>query len=269
MVENYPGIDKASGFEIISVFKKQAEKFGLECRQGTVRNVSRREKGRLSVWQVEDENGAHEALSVIIASGARAKKLQVPGEEEFTGRGISYCAICDAAFFREKDIVVVGGGDTAVEEALFLTRFAKKVTIVHRRDRLRATKILQERALENEKMDFVWGSVVEAISGGEKVDRVSVKSVKTGEKKDIPCDGVFIFVGWQPNTDFVRETVDLDEKNCIIVDSGMKTSQEGIFAGGDCCRKPLHQIVTACGDGATAAVSAQHYVENLKGTAYK
>ncbi|MEA3488991.1 MAG: thioredoxin-disulfide reductase [Candidatus Omnitrophota bacterium] len=269
LVENYPGIEKASGFEIISSFKKQAEAFGLRSRQGTVKKVSFREEGDIKVWQVGDENGVCEALSVLIASGARPKKLRVPGEEEFLGKGISYCATCDAAFFREKDIIVVGGGDTAVEEALFLTRFGKKVTLLHRRDRLRATRILQERAFANDKMDFIWDSVVEEIAGGEKVDGIKISNVKTGEKNDVPCEGVFIYVGWDPNTDFIEGGVEMDRNGHVIVDLEMKTSQEGIFAGGDCCKKHLHQIVTACGDGATAAFSAQRYVEEIKGMAYK
>ncbi|MFH1552082.1 MAG: thioredoxin-disulfide reductase [Candidatus Omnitrophota bacterium] len=269
MVENYPGIEKTSGFELISAFKRQAETFGLECRQGTVKGISRFERENARVWRVEDENGAHETLSVIVASGASPKKLGLPGEEDFVGKGVSYCATCDGAFFREKDIVVIGGGDTAVEEALFLTRFGKKVILVHRKDRLRATRILQERVRANKKIEFVLESEIEEILGGEKVEKVRVSNVKTGEKTDIPCDGVFVFVGWKPNTDFLDGTVERDERGCVVADDEMKASEEGVFVAGDCRKKLLHQIVTACGDGATAAFSAQHYVEELKGTAYK
>lgn len=267
-VENYPGIEKVSGFDFISTLKKQATSFGLKSQEGTVKSIKKVEEAGTSLWQVEDGKGAHKALSVIIASGASPKRLGVPGEKEFLGRGISYCATCDGAFFRDKDIVVVGGGDTAVEEALFLTRFGSKVTLIHRRDRLRATKILEERAKANKKMEFVLESVLEEISGTETVEKVKVKNINTGKHAEIPCKGVFLFVGWQPNTDFVKGLVKLDEKGNILVDKDMKTSQEGIFAGGDCCTKKLHQIVTASGDGAVAAYSAQHYVEILKGTAY-
>ena len=268
-VENYPGLGKVGGFELVTNLKKQAESFGLKCVQGTVKSLSCEEKEGVRIWKVEDQNGVHETIAVIVASGARPKKLGVAGETEFISRGVSYCATCDGAFFREKDIVVVGGGDTAVEEALFLTRFGKKVTLIHRRDRLRAAKILQDRALNNKKMGFVWESFVEAIEGGDKVEKVIVKNVNTGQTSELPCDGVFVFVGWHPNTEFVEGTLELTEKGAIIVDGNMKTSQEGVFGAGDCTKKLLHQIVTACGDGATAAFAAQHYVEELKGIAYK
>jgi len=269
VIENYPGIEKVTGFDLISGFKKQAENFGLVCRMGTVKGISRREEGGTPIWQVEDENGTIETLSVIVASGASPQKLGIRGEEEYSSKGVSYCATCDGAFFRDKDIVVVGGGDTAVEEALYLTRFGKKVTLVHRRDRLRAARILQERALASEKMEFVWNSVVEEIAGGDKVEKVMIRNLKTNERSDIPCEGVFVFVGWKPNTNFLKDTVELDEKGRVVVNGKMNTSQEGIFAGGDCCGKVLHQIITACGDGATAAYSAQQYVDEVKGIAYK
>ena len=269
IIENYPGIEKTTGLEFINACKKQAASCGLKYRQGTVTEISRCDEGDMPVWRIRDDNGTCETLSVIIASGARPRKLQVPGEEEFLGKGVSYCATCDAAFFRKKDIVVIGGGDAAVEEALFLTRFGKKVTLIHRRNRLRAANILQERLLANEKMAFVWDSVVEDIAGGDKVEKVRVRNLKTEDVTDIFCDGVFIFAGWEPNTDFLKGMVRLDEKGHIITDDGMETSQKGVFAGGDCRSKKLHQIVTACGDGATAAFSAQRYVEELKGTAYK
>ncbi|MGB3082996.1 MAG: thioredoxin-disulfide reductase [Candidatus Omnitrophota bacterium] len=269
MIENYPGVEKASGIELIDTFKKQAVSFGLSTGTGTVKSLSLSEKEGFPVWSVEDENGTREALSVIVATGAIPKKLEVPGEEEFLGKGISYCATCDAAFFRENDIVVVGGGDTAVEEALFLTRFGKKVTLIHRRDRLRAAKILQEKALSSEKMEFVWDTVVKEIAGSDKIEKVKLENVKTGEASELSCDGVFIFAGWRPNTDFLNGILKLSEKNCIVVDQEMKTSEKGVFACGDCCHKALHQVVTACGDGAIAANSAQQYVDELKGIAYR
>ena len=269
-IENYPGVLKTGGIELLETFKKQAETFGLESKQATAKSISQKNKGDISLWQVEDDaGGVHEALSVIIATGASPKKLNIPGEEEFIGRGVSYCATCDAAFFRDKEVVVVGGGDAAVEEALFLTRFSSKVTLIHRRDRLRAAKILQERALSNNKMVFVWESVVEKIEGDNKVEKVTVRNIKTGKTEDISCDGVFIFVGWKPNTDFAKGAVEINEKGCIVVDGDMKTSALGVFAAGDCCKKLLHQVITACGDGATAAVSAEHHAERVKGTIYE
>ncbi|MFQ5952012.1 MAG: thioredoxin-disulfide reductase [Candidatus Omnitrophota bacterium] len=269
IIENYPGVEKASGFELISTFKKQAVTFGLSTITGTVRGISSKKKEGFTVWTVENENDTYEALSVIVATGAVPQKLDVPGETEFVGRGVSYCATCDAAFFRDKDIVVVGGGDTAVEEAMFLTRFVNKVTLVHRRDRMRAARILQERILANEKVEFAWDSVVEEIRGTDKVEKIKLKNVKTNEASELVCDGVFVFAGWRPNTDFLKGVLELNRKNCIIVDQEMKTSQKGVFACGDCCHKPLHQVVTACGDGAIAAYSAQQYVDELKGIAYK
>lgn len=268
VIENYPGIDSINGFDMIMSFKKQAEKFGLKTLQGTIKKVSREEKEGVLVWSAEDESGAYKALSVIIATGASPKKLGIPGETEFIGKGVSYCATCDGAFFKEKDIVVVGGGDTAIEEAIYLTKFGKKVTIVHRRDRLRASKVIQERAFNNEKIDFVLSSVVDGISGTSKVEKINLSNKETGEKNEIKADGVFIFVGWLPNTDFAKGVVELDEHDAIIADSAMKTTARGIFAAGDCCKKVLHQVVTAAGDGAVAAYSAQKYVEELKGEAY-
>lgn len=256
LVENYPGIDEINGFELIAKFKKQAETFGLEITQGTVKTLQ-----DAAVKRVEDENQTYEAKSVIIATGACSKKLGVPGETEFLGKGVSYCATCDGAFFRDKNIIVVGGGDAAVEEALFLTRFGKKVTIVHRRDQLRAIKLLQERAFSNNKIDFIWDSVVEEIKGKNKVEKVCLKNVKTAGKKEITCEGVFIFTGWTANTAFLKGIVDLDEQNSIIVDNKSSTSKEGIFAAGDCCKKVLHQIITAAADGALAAFSARQYVD--------
>ncbi|MBD3427285.1 MAG: thioredoxin-disulfide reductase [Candidatus Omnitrophica bacterium] len=268
-VENYPGIEKIGGFELVSAFKKQAQSFGLENMMGTVKGVEAGQKQGLPLWKVHDENAVHEALSIIVTSGARPKKLEVAGETEFLGKGVSYCATCDGAFFREKDIVVVGGGDAAVEEALFLTKFGKKVTLVHRRNRLRAARVLQQRALNNDKMDFVWESVVERINGKDAVESITLKNRSTGKNSELPCNGVFIFVGWHPNTEFLGDKVDMNDRGAITVDSNMRTSRDGIFAAGDCTSKLLHQVVTACGDGATAAYASQQYVEELKGVAYK
>ncbi len=269
MIENYPGVAKTSGFELVDSFKKQAVNFGLNCRTGTAAGISQIKKGGLGAWRVETDEGSCESLSLIIASGARPQKLGIPGEKELTGKGVSYCATCDGPFFRNKEVIVVGGGNTAVEESLFMAKLAAKVTVVHRRDRLRATKIVQERAFAEKKLDFVLESTVEEVLGRDKVEGARVKNLKTGAVSEIRSDGVFVFVGWSPNTDFLKGKVELDEYGCVKVDAGMATSRPGVFACGDCTAKLLHQVVTACGDGATAAYAAQQYVDELKGVAYK
>jgi thioredoxin reductase (NADPH) len=261
-IENYPGIDKTGGFELIEKMKKQATDFGLKCVDGTVSKISSPEK---HVFKAETECGkSFISKAVIVASGAMAKKLNVPGEAELTGRGVSYCATCDGAFFRDKDVIVVGGGDTAVEEGIFLTKFANKVTIVHRRDSLRATRIIQERAAADPKVFFRYDSVVNEIKGASKVSGVVLKNVKTGELSEHMTDGVFIFTGWQPNTSFVKDLVELGNNAEIIVDAEMRTSRKGVFSCGDCAGRPLHQVVTACGDGAVAANTALKYVDEIK-----
>ncbi|MEW6620983.1 MAG: thioredoxin-disulfide reductase [bacterium] len=257
-IENYPGFPEGiGGFELIERFRKQVEIFGLESTIGDVRGIHSVD----NTWRVEVGDKVYDCRCLIIATGARPKELNVPGEVKFRGKGVSYCATCDGALFKNKDIVVVGGGDTAVEEALFLTRFGKKVTLIHRRDTLRATKILQERISKHEKVDFLWNSVVVEISGNENVEAIKVKNTTTQQESKIFCDGVFIFVGLIPNTAFLKGIIELDEEGYIITDEGMKTSNEGIFACGDCRKKSLRQIITACGDGASAAFSAQKYLE--------
>lgn len=268
-IENYPGFpDGLNGFELVDRFKKQAGKFGAEFKTGNVKNIKQSKKKDKNTWQIEFDEGLATSLSVIVATGARPKKLGVPGEDTLCGKGVSYCAVCDATFFKNKNIAVLGGGDTAVEEALFLTKFANKVTLIHRKNRLRATKILQERALANKKIEFMWDSVVNEILGNDKVKALKIKNLKTGRATDFPSEGIFIFVGYAPNTDFLKGVIKLDRAGYIITDGDMKTTKEGIFACGDARKKTLRQIVTACGDGATAAFSAGTYVEELKGTAY-
>ena len=268
MIENYPGIpDGISGFELVQLFRRQAEKFGLEVTQGDVTGLAREERQGREVWKV-NAGSAHLTLSVIVATGATWRKAGVPGEGDFTGRGVSYCATCDGPFYRNKEVFVIGGGDTAIQEAIFLTRFARKVTVVHRRNRLRATKILQERCFTNSKIEFLWDSVVEEITGRDFVEGIKVKNLKTGDLTDLSADGVFVFIGLIPNTEKFREVVKQDQSGYIITDSQMQTSAKGIFACGDCTDKLLRQVVTACGDGATAAFAAQLYVEALKGEAY-
>jgi thioredoxin reductase (NADPH) len=217
---------------------------------------------------VDDEPEPFKALSIIIAAGHEQRKLGVPGEREYTGRGVSYCATCDGAFFKDLSVAVIGGGDVAVEDGLFLTKFASKVYLIHRRDRLRATKILQERAFSHEKIELILDSVVDEILGETMVQGVKARNLKTGEITELKVDGVFVFIGWTPILSFLGDAVKVSDDGYIIVDTEMRTSREGVFACGDCCKKGLKQIVTACGDGATAAFSAQHYVERIKGEEY-
>jgi len=269
-IENYPGFPEGvNGFELIDKFKKQATRFGTEFKIKDVKTIKESESNGKKAYEIQLDGENLLSLSVIIACGSSPRKLNIPGEEKFLGKGISYCAVCDGAFFKNKDIIVVGGGDTAVEEALFLTKFGRQITLVHRRDRLRATKVLQERALANKKIKFIWDSVLTEVLGDGKVKSVKTKNVKTGEKKDVPSDGVFISVGYTPNTGFLKGVLKLNKTGYVITDDNMKTSKEGIFASGDAREKLLRQIVTACGDGATAAFSAHLYVEELKGRAYK
>jgi len=262
-IENYPGFPEGiGGLDLIERFKKQAKEFGVEFKQARVKNV---ERGLTSIREIkiEAESEVYNSPSLIIASGARPKELGVKGEKEFRGKGVSYCATCDGPFFRDREVVVIGGGDSAVEEALYLTRFVRKVTLLHRRDKLRATKILQERLFSEQRIDVRWDSVAEEILGREKVEAVRIIDLKTKEKSVLSCGGVFIFAGLLPNTDFVRGVVELDEKGYVVVDSKMRTSVEGIFACGDCRSTILRQVITACGDGAFAAFSAQEYVESV------
>jgi thioredoxin reductase (NADPH) len=276
-IENYPGFPKAvKTFDLIDRFKKQTQAFGLEIVAEEVQNIKAKEEKNSKLWQIVTRQKEYTTQAVIIATGAKPSRLNVPGEKVFQGRGVSYCATCDGAFYKGKNIVAVGGGDTAIEEALHLTKFADRVTLIHRRDRLRATKILQEKVFSNKKINFLWETQVAEILGKEKVEALKIKNIKTGQEDKFPCQGVFIFVGFKPNTDFLTTSVEynpeslieLDEKRHVIVDNNMHSSVEGIFACGDCCHKLLRQVITACGDGATAAFSAQRYVEKLAGRAY-
>jgi thioredoxin reductase (NADPH) len=270
IIENYPGLPDVTGQELVNKFKEQGIKFGLEIQSEQVHSIEGETMGDVKGWRIVTDKSEYQALSVIVATGAAWRPLGVPGEKEFIGRGISYCATCDAPFYRQRDVVVVGGGDTAVQEAIFLTKFASKVTIIHRRNRLRATGILQERALANEKIEFAWDSVIDEIVGDQSgVTGVRIKNVKSPEKvSEIKAEGAFIFIGLDPITELVKDLVKCEEGGYIIVDSDMRTSREGIFACGDCIEKTLRQVVTACGDGATAAHNAELYVDELKGQAY-
>jgi thioredoxin reductase (NADPH) len=268
-IENYPGfINGVSGPELVHNMEEQAKSFGMRTVFGEVTRIDFNNEGNVKRVFVNDQPEPYQCLSIIIAAGNEQRKLGVPGEAEYTGKGVSYCATCDGAFFRGLDIAVVGGGDVALEEAIFLTRFANKIYIIHRRDRLRATKILQERAFSDNKIEFIFDSVVEEIFGQAMVDGLKVRNLKTAEKKDLQLNGVFVFIGWSPGPSFLGGIVKRSEDGYIIVDKEMRTSREGVFACGDCCKKNLRQIVTACGDGATAAFSTQHYLERIKGEEY-
>jgi thioredoxin reductase (NADPH) len=265
-IENYPGFPEGiSGYELVDRMRRQAEGFGLRIASFNPL-LGLREEGEEKV--LETEEGELRAYAVILATGMRPAKLGVPGEEEFHGRGVSYCATCDGAFFKDGVVAVVGGGNSAVEEALFLTRFASRVVIVHRRDRLRAGKILQERALSNPKMDFRWKRVVKEIRGDEKVRSLILAPVEGGEEEELPVDGVFLYVGNLPNTEELRGVVELDERGFIITDADLRTSMNGVFAAGDVRAGAVWQVAAAVGDGVRAALNAQFHVENLKGTAY-
>ena len=270
IIENFPGFPcGTSGPELADLMLKQAEAVGLEISTRDVNKVLLK-KNEKDPFVIETTEGdTFKALSIIISTGANWNALGVPGEDRLRGRGVSYCATCDGPLFKNKDIVVVGGGDTALGDAIFLTRFANKVTVVHRRDKLRATQIIQERALMNKKITLCLKSIVTEIAGDTKVEGIKVKNVSTNEEKVIKADGVFVLIGLSPNSGIFKGLLKLDEKGYIVSDDDMRASVDGIFACGDVRKKPLRQIVTAAGEGATAAVSAEHYVEALKGIAYQ
>ena len=256
-IENYPGYANIGGPELAEKMFEPLENLGVEHLFGLVEKIE--DRGDFKGIITEDER--FEAKTVIIASGANHRHLGVPGEEDYNSRGVSYCAVCDGAFFRDEDLLVVGGGDSAVEEAIFLTRFAKSVTIVHRRDELRAQKVLQDRAFANEKIRFVWDSVVKSIHGDErKVTGVTFKNVKTGELSQAEFGGIFIYVGLDPVSEFATDLGITDEAGWILTDHQMKTSVAGIYAVGDVRQKDLRQITTAVGDGAIASQEAYKYL---------
>ncbi|MCZ7383820.1 MAG: thioredoxin-disulfide reductase [Candidatus Methanoperedens sp.] len=259
LVENFPGFLEISGGDLAMKFEEQALKFGLEIK-GLVEVSGIEERGATKI--VKTHEGDFETKTVIIATGTTPKKLGAKGELNLIGKGVSYCATCDGFFFRDKVVVVVGGGDSAITEAIYLTKMAKKVIIVHRRDKLRAEKINQEHAFANPKISFVWDSVVEEIAGEKIVGKVILRNVKTNALSEIKTDGVFIYVGLIPNTAFAAN-VKKDERGFIVVNDKMETSVKGIFAAGDCRVTPLRQIATAVGDGAIAAVSAERYIEGI------
>jgi thioredoxin reductase (NADPH) len=263
VVENYPGFpEPVGGFDLTEAMRRQAKKLGALIRTAEVTGVARASDRGEKVVQLA--GSSLRCSAVIVATGARHAKLGIPGEERFWGKGISCCATCDGMFYEGKRVVVVGGGDTAIKEALFLTKFAEKITIVHRRDRLRAAKALQERIFAAaDQVTFAWSTVVEEILGGEHVEGVRVRDVKTGGKRTLECDGVFIFVGFTPNTESLRGVLKLDERGYVVTDETMATSVRGVYAAGDCRKRPFRQIVTACGEGAVAAHSVEGFLDKV------
>ena len=260
-VENYPGFPEGvGGMELVDLFRKQAEKFGARVEYDSAGEVD----FSSHPFRVRTVNGNISiADSVIITTGARSIHLEVPGEDEFTGRGVSYCATCDGWFFKDKDVIVVGGGDSALEEGLFLTRFADSVTIVHRRDQLRAGPVLVERAQTNPKLKIEWNSVVSEIAGNGAVQNVHLKDTLTGEVRVKPVDGVFIFIGHTPNTELFKGQLDMDEKGYLKVDQLMRTNIPGIFAAGEVADQHFRQVITSAGMGAAAAMQANHFLDTL------
>ena len=258
-VENYPGFSFISGPELMDKFEKHAKKFGLEIMYEEARHIE--SDGQLH-RVVTDEN-TYETRTIIVATGSVPRKLNVPGEEKLIGRGVSFCAVCDGPFFKDREVAVIGGGDAAVKEAIYLTQIARKVSIVHRRDKLRAEKILQEQAFDNPKIEFIWGHVVDRITGEGQLENVIIKNVQDPEKtRELKVAGVFVYIGHIPNTRFID--VEKNENGLIATHSGVKASVPGIFAAGDCRDTCLRQIATCVGDGALAAYFAGEYVERLR-----
>ena len=261
LIENYPGFPQGiTGDELSRMMEEQAKRFGMETVAKEVVRVNL--EGDIKV--VETDDTVYRCKTVIVCTGTEYRKLGVPGEKEFAGRGVSYCATCDGAFFKDSQIVVVGGGDSALTEALFLTKFVKELTIIHRRDALRGTKIYQERTFANPKIKFLWNSIVQEIKGDSVVRSIVAKNVKTGKIEEFTTDGVFLFVGLAPRTQFLKGFLQMDEGGYLLTNEDCQTSVKGIFAAGDCRKRLLRQIVTAVGDGATAAFAAEKYLEELE-----
>jgi len=258
LVENYPGVPNVNGFDLAQTMQQQAESHGMETEYVEVAGI---EKTGLK-WRVRTSADDFIAKAVIITSGAEYNRLGVPGEERLTGKGVSYCATCDAAFFKEMEVAVVGGGDAAMDEGLFTTRYASKVHVLHRRSELRASRILQDRAFANPKMEFHWNTVVEEILGDDHVTGVRLRDVVTDETTEMPLSAVFVFIGQHPNTTFLDGLVQMDAGKHILVDEWMRTDVPGLFAAGDVRQNSARQVASSVGDGVTAAIAADHYISD-------
>jgi thioredoxin reductase (NADPH) len=264
-IGNYPGFpEDIAGAELAQLMQKQAERFGARLEMDIVTGVNLSTRP----FKVSTYGGEREAQALIVSSGASPRKLGVPGEEEFSGRGVSYCATCDGFFYIGKEIVMVGGGDAAVEEAIFLTRFASKVTIIHRRDQLRAEKLLQDRAFRNDKIEFLWDTIVTEIVGENSVTGVQVRNVKTGEERLFPTQGMFVAIGYVPNTGFLDGHLEMTDGGYVITDDDQRTSVEGVWAAGDVCDWSYRQIATSVGSGCKAAIQVEHYIARLEDRVY-
>jgi len=260
-IDNYPGFpDGINGPDLIQKMTDQVKRFGLKIENSEVNSIDLSQP----IKNITLNDRSITTHTIIIATGASPKKLGVPGEDIFSGKGVSYCATCDAPFFQDRPVAAVGGGDTAVQESLFLTRFVKKVYLIHRRAQLRATAIMQKRAMEDDKIELIWNSELTGIHGLSHVESITLQHVKTGDKQQLHVDGCFIWVGIIPNTQFLSNAVELDKTGFIMADLNMETSVPGVFAAGDVRNTPIRQIVTAVGDAAVAAFSAEHYIANVK-----
>lgn len=258
-IENYPGFpDGVGGSELGDLFQRQAERFGAKVEFDTANSVDLSQRP----YKVVSDNAVYFAETLIVSTGARPNHLEVPGEVEFTGKGVSYCATCDGWFFKDKQVVVVGGGDSALEEALFLTRFASKVTIIHRRDSFRAGKVLQTRALENPKVEIIWNTVVTEANGKEKLTSLKIKNLVTNDQKEFVTDGLFVFIGHTPNTQMFVGQLEMDDLGTIVSNKFMETNKPGIFVAGEVTDSHFRQVITSAGMGAAAAIQATHFLEN-------
>ncbi len=257
-MDNYPGFPEGiTGPELVQNMQAQAERFGAVMQLDTVTAVDLGQRP----FRLTGYNGEYLARALVVATGATPRKLDVPGEQEFTGRGVSYCATCDGWFFNDKEVIVVGGGDSALEEALFLTKYARKVTVVHRRDQLRAGPTLQKRALDNEKIDFIWNAVVTGITGADKVQAVRLKDTQTGKEWEHATDGVFVFIGHIPNTDLFQGQLEIGEQGYLVNNELMATSVQGVWAAGEAADAVFRQVITSAGMGAAAAIQAQRWLD--------